>query len=205
VTEPAPHAAFAGTDGKVIVAHTNEDGVVTYVSSMSPHVVDTHLKHAGGQILMPSEHGKLHKGKKLKLRAGVLSEADQTDADLELKRRAGCATIDRQAERARGRFVTLGAGQLMEYEATLRDAQAVLNAGAGDHPWVAAEQAALESAGETLTMTQVAQRIVTRAQACQVALVKIKQVRRTAKLAVGQASSDEQIQAIVSALSWPTA
>ncbi len=216
--EPAPHAAFAAANGKVVVVKTDENGLLTSLSMISPYVVDAHLAQAGGQILMPSEHAKLDVSvsgeqmqakpgprKKLRLHAGVLTEVASDNADLAAEKRQACTNIDAGAERARLRFITPGAGQLQEYQATLLDAQAVLNAGGADHPWVAAEQMALESAGQSLTLAQVAHRIVAQAHACNAALITIKQTRRTAKLAVAAAESTDQIQAVIAALRWPTA
>lgn len=111
------------------------------------------------------------------------------------------AHIDRQAEVERARYITLGGGQAMTYQA--KSAEAVRFAGdhapqADDYPLLAAE---VGVTGETLQ--QVAQVVINMHAQWQVVGGLIERARLSAKAAVDAAPDETVARAVVPA--WPSA
>jgi hypothetical protein len=124
--------------------------------------------------------------------------------DLARLRAEAIAAIDLAAERSRAPFVTHGAGQVMEYQATLAEAQRFDDA-LEPHffPWLQAEVEAQAEAGRSVELGEVAAMVLRRASAWEVAGTEIKRLRRAAKLRVAQATTPEEIAAAAAAIPWP--
>lgn len=115
------------------------------------------------------------------------------------------STIDRQAEAARLRYVTPGAGQAMEYTATEAEARRwVTGESLAGYPFLAAEANAMAAVSGTAPEPAALVTIVL-AQAALWAEFgsAIKQIRREAKMAVQVATTVAQIRAILAGLVWP--
>lgn len=121
------------------------------------------------------------------------------------------ATVDLQAGALRETIGTPGYGQTTEYDRTLEDARAFLEAAGADpatdpagYPMVQAELDALEQAtGLPRDPEAVAQEIVDLAAAWHAALAAIKRVRRLAKMRIQAAAGVEEIADILAGVEWP--
>ena len=104
---------------------------------------------------------------------------------------------DHMAEAARRPFLSAGAGQAMEYLLTLDEAQRFIGyAGpASDYPLLAAEQSALQAAGQTVPLATVAANIVAADRATRQQLAAIKLARRVRKTAIRAATTPAEINA----------
>lgn len=127
--------------------------------------------------------------------------------DLEQERAKALILVDQQAEFARLRFLTPGAGQALEYEATKQDATRLLAANhepiASDYPWLAAEQAALGSVGLGRSLREIAEAVQSQMDAWTTAGAGVKEVRRAAKLQLSGATTVAEVDTIMAGLSWP--
>jgi hypothetical protein len=119
--------------------------------------------------------------------------------------------IDKQAEACRLTFITGGAGQAMEYQATEIEGTRLLNAIAAkeavneaDYPFISAERAAYAANGVDRTLESVAQEVVQLSAAWAAVGSAIKEIRRTAKLKVDSAKSAKELLEITQNISWPT-
>lgn len=113
------------------------------------------------------------------------------------------AQVDADAEAARLRFITPGAGQSLEYAATEAEARAYLAAPSGapeDWPWLNAERLA---AGGTATLTQVAQQVIALSEAWHAIGAEIKRRRRAAKMAIEAATTAYAVREILDSIEWP--
>lgn len=117
----------------------------------------------------------------------------------EFKRR-----IDQAAEEARGRFLTRGDGQMLEYEHTriealrAQDARDPLNA--SQYPMLEAERQAYIDAGADPepTLRDIAQQVLRNKADWLAPGAQIKRIRRSAKLRIDQAETPDQAAQIVS-------
>jgi len=115
--------------------------------------------------------------------------------------------VDREAEAARLRFITAGAGQALEYQATEAQARAWLAAVdpvLADYPFLQAEvQAIAAVTGFAPPVSAVATEVVAQADAWQAVGSEIKRRRRAAKMAIAAATTVAEAQAAAS-VNWPT-
>ena len=104
--------------------------------------------------------------------------------------------IDADAEAARLRFITPGAGQMLEYQATEAEARAYLAepGPAAEFPFLDAEREAL---GETATLAAVAREVLVLAGAWRRVGARIKRLRPEAKRRVEEARDAQQVRAAV--------
>jgi len=117
------------------------------------------------------------------------------------------ARVDAEAEAARQRWITPGAGQAMEYQATQAEADAYLAAHASPGgvpagaawPWLTAEQ---EARGPGMTLLELAQEVAALRNAWVVAGSQIKALRRAAKIAIQAATTPAEIRAAAQ-VNWP--
>lgn len=123
---------------------------------------------------------------------------------LESARANAEAMIDQAAESARLRYITAGAGQALEYQATEYEAQIFSRTDSdSDYPMLCAERDALQAAGITLNLADIAGQVLATAQEWRQKAAAIKRVRREAKLRLAQAQSQEAITDILNSLAWP--
>lgn len=115
--------------------------------------------------------------------------------------------VDQRAEAARLRWITAGYGQMLEYQATEREAERLRDAGwigaASAYPFLVAEQDALADVGSVMTLRQVAEAVLAEAAGWATVGAAIKRIRRSAKLRIGAAASVAQIAGILAGLSYP--
>lgn len=124
---------------------------------------------------------------------------------LEEAKQAAVARIDREAEEVRLKYVTPGAGQAMEYQETAQEAFALQGDADPDpthYPMLVAEQQALESVGEVVTLQDVAAQVLAERAAWSSIGAAIKTARRAAKMAVEGAASKDEIDAVFP-IAWP--
>lgn len=124
---------------------------------------------------------------------------------------AALVRIDAEAEAARLAFVTGGAGQALEYQATEAEGRAAVAAAASgatldpaDYPFVVAEMTAFAEVGITVTLLDAAQQVVAQADAWQSTGSLIKALRRGAKLRVEAAGTPAEVAAAASGIPWPS-
>lgn len=110
------------------------------------------------------------------------------------------AQIDHDAEAARLRFITPGAGQAMEYQATEAEARRYLIDPSGPFPFLAAE---VQAQGAPATLASVAAEVVALADAWAAIGSEIKRLRRAAKLAVEVAPTAAEARQAAQ-VTWPT-
>lgn len=123
-------------------------------------------------------------------------------------RRKAHAMVDTAAETARQAFLTPGAGQAMEYEATRREAAAAEDdpadpLDAAKYPMLEAERLALDAVGQTESLIDIAAGVRLSSEAWSAAGSAIKRVRREAKLKIDAAMTAAEIRAILDAVAWP--
>lgn len=115
--------------------------------------------------------------------------------------RAGAlAEIDQAAEIARSAFITVGAGQAMEYLATEAEARAFDAGAPGPFPFLAAERDAM---GAGATLAQVSASVLAQADAWAGIGAAIKRIRRAAKMKVEAAQTVEEIAVALAEVEWP--
>ncbi len=111
---------------------------------------------------------------------------------LQRAKTAAKARIDREAEEARLRYITAGAGQALEYqEAAEEAARYVATGGAGAYPML---QASVD-AGEAADLASASALISAHENAWAMVGSTIRRLRLTAKRAVDAATTVEQVQA----------
>jgi hypothetical protein len=109
------------------------------------------------------------------------------------------AKIDADAETARLKYITAGAGQALEYqEAAEEAARYIATGGAGAYPML---QASVD-AGEAPDLATAAALIGARENAWATIGANIRRLRLTAKRAVDAATTVEQVQAAAQ-VTWP--
>lgn len=123
-------------------------------------------------------------------------------------RLAASARVDAEAEAARLQFLTGGAGQALEYQATEAEARALLMAGGtpdpADYPFVQAEVAAILAAtGVVVTIESAAAAVVVEADGWKAVGSAIKELRRSAKMRIEAAASPAAIEAAATGIPWP--
>lgn len=139
----------------------------------------------------------------------VLPLPTPAPATLEAIRAAALVTIDTLAEQARMQFLTPGAGQMMEYQATANEAAKLLalpDPSVGrdaDFPWLSAEKQALHLVGVEVSLVAVATTVNQVMSGWAAAGSAIKLTRRGAKLRVYAASNTGVIHDILAGLVWP--
>lgn len=123
---------------------------------------------------------------------------------------AALIQIDAAAEAARLAWVTGGAGQALEYQATEMQGRAAVAAHAAgqtldpaDYPFVVAEATAFAEVGITVTLLEAAQQVVVLADEWAVTGSKIKALRRGAKLRVEAATTPAGVIAAATGIPWP--
>ena len=128
----------------------------------------------------------------------------ETAGELAAAKAAAAIEIDAQAEAARLRFITPGAGQSLEYAATEAEARAFVAAGAAGapeaYPWLNAERLAT---GGGATLAEVAQQVLALADAWRASGAEIKRIRRAAKLQVEAAVTIAAVRAALAGTDWP--
>lgn len=140
---------------------------------------------------------------------GALVPATEIDLPVPILKKRAAAAINTAAEAARGNFITLGAGQALEYVETEKEARAYMAAGypafvATDWPYINAELQARRDAGETtLTATTATNDILAQADAWRTAGAAIKRLRRRALIAIGAATTAAQVAAAAT-VTWPS-
>jgi hypothetical protein len=117
--------------------------------------------------------------------------------------------VDAAAEAARLRFITPGAGQALEYQATEREARAYVAAGSplpfdgAAYPFLEAErQAIFDATGPLLTGAEIAAMVIANADAWAATGAEIKRLRRSAKLLIEQATTPQAARAAAQ-VAWP--
>jgi hypothetical protein len=130
--------------------------------------------------------------------------------DLAALKAAALVRIDAEAEAARLAFVTGGAGQALEYQATeVEGRAAVAAAAAGEtldpaaYPFVAAEASAFAEVGIVVSLLEAAQQVVVQADQWAMVGSLIKALRRGAKLRVEAAANPAEVIAAASGIPWP--
>lgn len=105
-------------------------------------------------------------------------------------RDAACAEIDAAAEAARARYITLGAGQAMTYQAKGVEAADVLAGGSGAHPLLEAEASATG-----VSVADLAASVAAMSQAWTLAAAAIEGARLGGKASVRSAANPPAIEA----------
>ena len=131
-------------------------------------------------------------------------------ASMESVRRRLCDQIDQEAELARQRYVTPGAGQAMEYAAAEAEARAFLGLPLSmlpeqlgtDFPMLAAEVAARAALGEVVSADVLARQLLQRADAWRRAGAEIRRLRLEAKARVRAAATLVEARQAAN-VSWP--
>lgn len=127
---------------------------------------------------------------------------------LEAVKTAAIARIDTEAEEARMRFLTAGAGQMLEYQATQAEAARSLTVSGelnpANYPYLAAEQQALLSVGVEVTLRQVAAQVLVVMEGWNLAGAEIKRLRRGAKLRIELATTIDEALAVGQGIPWPS-
>jgi len=111
------------------------------------------------------------------------------------------AEIDKQAEAARLKYITGGAGQAMTYTQKLEEAVAFLAVASpigADYPIIQAEALATGAA-----MMAIATNIKATSDAWRPIAASIEAIRMGGKLSLASAGSSSEISAIISTLVWP--
>jgi hypothetical protein len=138
---------------------------------------------------------------------GVPQAAVQPAASVDDLRNAALANVDAMAEGARLLWITGGAGQAAEYEATWQDAVAAAAApdplDPAQFPWLTAEVDALADAGQTVSLRDIVTQVQQLRTAWTAAGSQIKRLRRSAKLRLAAAQTADEISAIMAGLNWP--
>lgn len=120
-------------------------------------------------------------------------------AGLDMARAASLRFIDDQAERLRQMFITPGAGQTLEYEATAREARAWQPGESLEaYPFLEAEARALEEAtGMVPVIEDLIADVIAQADAWVRAGSQIKRLRRMRKMRIEAAAEYATIAAII--------
>lgn len=131
--------------------------------------------------------------------------------DLAALKATALLRIDVEAEDARMAFLTGGAGQALEYQATEVQGRAAVAAHAAGqtlnpaaYPFVVAEATAYAEVGVTVTLLEAAQQVVVLADDWETTGSLIKALRRGAKLRVEAATTPAGVIAAATGIPWPT-
>lgn len=127
---------------------------------------------------------------------GVLSSYDPL-ADTKTRY---CEKVDLAAEAARARFITMGSGQALEYQAAAVEARAFQVNAEGAFPLL---QASVD-AGEVETLAAAAELVLARESAWMTIGAEIRRARLAAKLAIKAAATVEDAESAFAAVAWPT-
>ncbi len=109
--------------------------------------------------------------------------------------------VDRQAEAARGRYVTLGPGKAMAYERKAQAAESWIAAASpdpADYPILTAEAAA-----RGLSVDAFAALVIAARDAWATASGQIEALAITAKAAIAAAADEAAVRAAVAGIAWP--
>lgn len=107
-------------------------------------------------------------------------------------KKAAKRAIDDAAEVARGRYLAAGAGQAMEYEALIREAERYLQGRPGAYPML---QAGVD-AGETPDLNAAANLVVNKMAQWEMVGAKIRRVRLARKREVDAAGTQSEVAQI---------
>lgn len=117
--------------------------------------------------------------------------------------------VDAEAETARLRFITPGAGQALEYQATEREARAYLAAGLPEpfdpmaYPFIEAErQAIFDATGQLPAPADIITAVIGSADQWATVGAEIKRLRRAAKMAIESSTTISQARA-AALVTWP--
>lgn len=120
------------------------------------------------------------------------------------------AEVDGLAEAARGKWITLGPGQAMTYDAKRMEAERWAADGAPDpanYPWARARAARLNGVLEIDVTVGQAQAVIgewtARAAAWEAAGIAIEDIREQAKEDIAAAADQAAIDAVLTNLDWP--
>jgi len=119
---------------------------------------------------------------------------------------AAIARVDAEAEQARLRLITPGAGQALEYQATEAEALRLLGDPSPDptsYPFLVAEASAQGLTTEA-DLALVADQVLAAAAAWRSGGAEIKRLRRSAKLAIAVAASPTEVREAANVI-WPSA
>lgn len=192
----------------VYYAQVATDGTITQ-SGLSETSIPT-----GATAITTEQYATIQASPRCHLVNGVLILSPalvETPPDLAAFKVAASAQIDAAAEAARQRFISPGAGQALEYEATAADASRALAMATetdlkdADYPWLAAERDALTASGQTFTLLEVAAMAQATTAQWAAAGSAIKRIRRTAKIKVDAAATLDGVHSALDGISWPTA
>ena len=111
---------------------------------------------------------------------------------IEAARANAKTAIDQQAERTRARYLTPGAGQALEYEAVLREAQACLDGRPGDYPLLHADV----SRGAAADEFEAAWQVRSANAQWEFAAAQIRAVRLQAKAQIDAAQTQREVAEI---------
>lgn len=200
---------YIGEDGKICFVKTAPDGQVTNIGFTSPGGASARWQRNPDLVpLLAAEAARLDGTCNWRIVDGALVPAPAPDPLLSTLRASAENRVDSDAETARLRWLTPGAGQSLEYEASAADAQRARDAAdpldPADYPWLAAEQAAQAAVGRERTIREIAEATLDARAAWNNAGAQIKAIRREAKLRLAQATDATEIDAIVGAVTWPT-
>jgi len=200
---------YIGADGKVCFVRVAPDGQLTNIGYTSPDAASGRWERKPDLIpLLAAQAARLDGSTNWRLVEGELIPAPRADPTLSVLRSRAERDIDTQAERARQRWLTPGAGQSLEYEASAADAERALAAAdpldPADYPWLVAEQAAQAAVGREKSIREIAEATLAARAAWHSAGAQIKALRREAKLRIAQATDGDEISSIVGAVIWPT-
>jgi hypothetical protein len=156
-------------------------------------------------MLTDDQYRAVHSGRPHRLEGDELVPFARSIV-LEERKAHALEQVDRHAEQARLRFISPGAGQALEYQATEREARDYLDAltpDLDDFPFLAAEVDAIhDTSGVRPDPVAIAQMVVGQAQAWAGAGSLIKRLRRAAKMAIENATTVEEVNAATT-IAWP--
>jgi len=203
-------AAIIMADGRVCVIRVRErDGFVTNRGFTSPAAACVVAEAGGGQIVLRREQAeRLAQLKYARWVDGDIVPSDAPAVDMTRVKARALAMIDGAAERARLAWITPGAGQALEYEATaaeatlyLADPHAAVQAGI---PMLEAEVAARTAFGEETSLKRVAEVVMRKRADWTAAAAQIKRVRLEAKMRIDAATDPAEIDAALAGVEWPS-
>lgn len=212
-TPNSPKVPVVGLEPYVVpwfhYAVTDATGTVTRSGRclMAAETLTRNTLGPGEQLveLDPQTYGRIKSGERFALVEDALVETT-ISVDIQVLRTKALEFVDRAAERARLRFITTGAGQMLEYQETEREAREFLvanNPDIEDYPFLFAEsQAMTDALGATPPPAQIAQEVIGQAQAWKAVGAQIKRLRRAAKMTIENATTPKEI-AQARRISWP--
>lgn len=132
---------------------------------------------------------------------GIALEPAAPPVDMTRERNAALWWADQAAEAARRSFLSAGAGQAMEYLLTLDEAREYCRTPSpqpADFPLLAAEQVALQAAGQTATLTTIAASVLAADKTTRVQMAAIKAQRRVRKMMIRAAETPRGVAEAIS-------